>query len=79
MAGETAESFAVYRVDPTSGLVTLLADGFGSFRPAALEHSDDRLWVTGQGRGRVYELRLQLFADGFESGSTSAWSGGSGR
>ncbi|MBN2513585.1 MAG: hypothetical protein JXB18_11665 [Sedimentisphaerales bacterium] len=50
----------VYRVDPLSGDVTLVADGFRNFSPCCLEidPAGRRLWVTDNGSNRVYEFCL---------------------
>jgi hypothetical protein len=65
---------AVYRVDPSTGTVALFADGFVDLDWCSLELADSRLWVTDVGFGRIYEIPLWLFSDGFESGDTGAWS-----
>jgi hypothetical protein len=58
IAGGTDD--AVYRVDPYSGAVTLVADGFLTLSPCCLEIESDsrRLWVSDNGMNRVYELCL---------------------
>ncbi|MEN6309663.1 MAG: hypothetical protein ABFD91_18095 [Anaerohalosphaeraceae bacterium] len=59
VASGTSET--VYRVDPVSGNVTLVADGFSSFNPCCLEiDSPNRcLWVVDSGGNRVYEFCLE--------------------
>ncbi len=74
VASDTGSGFAVYRVEPADGSVTLVADGFAGLTPCCLELASDRLWVADAGWGRVYELTLALFLDGFETGDTSGWS-----
>jgi hypothetical protein len=51
---------AVYRVDPSTGEVTLVADGFAGLGIACLEiDSANRiLWVADNGHDRVYEVCL---------------------
>jgi len=51
----------VYRVDPLSGIATLVADGFKNFSPCCLEIAPPsrRLWVTDSGSNRVYEFCLE--------------------
>ncbi|MBN1816575.1 MAG: hypothetical protein JW828_04395 [Sedimentisphaerales bacterium] len=58
VAGGSAK--AVYRVDPSSGEVTLVADGFRNFHPCCLEIDppNRRLWVADNGYNRVYEFCL---------------------
>lgn len=53
-------SKAVYRVNPLSGDVTLVADGFMGFHPCCLEIDppNRRLWVADNGYNRVYEFCL---------------------
>jgi hypothetical protein len=52
---------SVYRVDPRTGSVTLVASGFGAFFWCNLEIDPPtrKLWVADQSYGRVYELCLQ--------------------
>ncbi len=54
------DSKAVYRVDPDTGNVTLVAEGFASFSPCCLEidPATRRLWVADAGYNRVYEFCL---------------------
>ena len=73
VAADQGTSFAVYRVDPTTGVVSLVADGFVLLPPCSLEFGANSLWVTDAGWGRVYRLDIPIFWDGFESGDTSAW------
>lgn len=63
IAGNTDK--AVYRVDPSTGNVTLVADGFGGFHPCCLEihPANRRLWVADNGRNRIYEFCLDGGAD----------------
>lgn len=51
---------ALYRVLPTDGTVTLVADGFRAATPAALEldAARRRLWLADQGGERAYEFCL---------------------
>ena len=75
VASHLATGYAVFRVEPSDGTVTLVADGFALLAPCCLELRHDRLWVADQGWGRVYELALnRVFADGFETGDAGAWS-----
>lgn len=55
-----ADSKAVYRVDPPTGNVTLIADGFVDFHVCLLEIDPvhRRLYVADYGYNRVYELCL---------------------
>jgi hypothetical protein len=74
VATDLGTTFAVYRVDQATGTVGLVADGFDLLQPCCLEFAAGSLWVTDAGWGRVYELALPIFVDGFELGDTSAWS-----
>lgn len=53
-------SKAIYRVVPSTGVVTLVADGFSDFSPCCLEidPATRRLWVADVGYNRVYEFCL---------------------
>lgn len=73
VATDLGTTFAVYRVDPATGAVSLVADGFDLLQPCCLELAANSLWVTDAGWGRVYELALAIFTDDFESGDTNAW------
>lgn len=50
----------IYRIDPISGTVTLVADGFAGLSPCCLEIDppNRRLWVADNGYNRVYEFCL---------------------
>lgn len=52
---------AVYRVDPSTGNVTLVIDGFINFSPCCLEIDPPkrRLWVADNGYNRVYDFCLE--------------------
>ncbi len=56
----SADSETVYRVDPLTGTVTLIADGFVDFHCCCLEIDPvhRRLYVADYGYNRVYELCL---------------------
>lgn len=56
------DSKAVYRVDPLTGEVILIADGFADFHPCSLEldTTNRRLWVADYGYNRVYEFCLNV-------------------
>jgi hypothetical protein len=73
VATDLGTTFAVYRVDPATGVVSLVADGFVLLQPCCLEFGAHSLWVTDAGWGRVYRLDVPIFWDGFVSGDTSAW------
>ena len=73
VATDLGTTFAVFRADPSTGAVSLVADGFERLEPCCLEFAGGSLWVTDAGWGRVYRLDIPIFADGFESGDTSAW------
>ncbi|MCP4707251.1 MAG: hypothetical protein GY869_01385, partial [Planctomycetes bacterium] len=51
---------AVYRVNPSTGVVTLVADGFAGLYYCCLEIDPltRRLWVADKGYNRVYEFSL---------------------
>ena len=59
---------AIWRVDPLTGDVTLVADGFDAFHPACLEiDAENRiLWIADRGYGRVYGLNLGSPPGGLE-------------
>jgi len=59
-------SKAVYRVDPLTGEVTLIADGFSDFHPCSLEidTTNGRLWVADYGYSRVYQFCLLRKCEG---------------
>ncbi|MBM4119039.1 T9SS type A sorting domain-containing protein, partial [bacterium] len=48
------------RIDPTTGAVTLVADGFAGFNNCGIDidSAGRRLWVADYGAGRVYEFCL---------------------
>jgi sugar lactone lactonase YvrE len=51
----------VYRVDPLTGVTTLIASGFGNLVQCCLEIDSPsrRLWVAATGYNRVYEFCLE--------------------
>jgi hypothetical protein len=51
---------SVHRIEPATGDVTLVADGFAAFEPCCLEidAANRTLWVADYGYGRVYDLDL---------------------
>lgn len=62
VAGTLTES--VFRVDPASGTVVLVADGFADLAWGCLEidNGTRELWVGDQGAGRAYKLCLPGWA-----------------
>lgn len=56
----TTSPLGLYRIDPSDGQVTLIADGFGAFGTANLEIDEDarKLWVADEGQAFVYEICL---------------------
>ena len=57
----SSTDLAVYRVDPGTGDVTLVADGFVQLGLTGIEVGPHRrLWVTDPGANRVYEFCLPL-------------------
>jgi DNA-binding beta-propeller fold protein YncE len=58
VASTTSES--VYRVEPVTGVTTLVADGFSAFDPCCLEFDAEgrRLIAADKGYNRVYEFCL---------------------
>jgi hypothetical protein len=55
-----ASNLAVYRLEPSTGEVVIIADGFSSFEECCLEidTTGRRLWIADNGYGRIYELCL---------------------
>jgi hypothetical protein len=58
----SSTGLAVYRIEPTTGDVTLVADGFAGLEPCCLEiyPGDGSLIIADSGYGRVYNLCREL-------------------